>query len=68
MTDRTTGIVKWYDEVKGYGFIAQDGQKDIFVHRNGISTNSQTLFEGQKVSFEIVDGHKGPQAQDVTDA
>lgn len=57
------GIVKWYNETKGFGFIKTDDQKDIFVHRSGIK--GAALDEGQEVSFEIQDGKKGPVAVNV---
>jgi len=57
------GIVKWYNETKGFGFIKTDDQKDIFVHRSGIKGSG--LDEGQEVSFEIQDGKKGPVAVNV---
>ncbi len=62
-----TGTVKWFNDEKGYGFIKQENGKDIFVHYNSINGNGRkTLYEGQKVSFEVVDGKKGPQAENVT--
>jgi CspA family cold shock protein len=62
-----TGTVKWFNESKGYGFIAQDdGGKDVFVHFSAIQGNGfRTLADGQKVSFEIEQGPKGPQARNV---
>ena len=59
-----TGVVKWYDSVKGYGFILSDDGKDIFVHRTGLK-NLQKLEPGQKVKFEVSDGNKGPAAVNV---
>ena len=61
-----TGIVKWFNADKGYGFIAQENGPDVFVHfRAIISDGYKTLKEGQKVSFEVVQGQKGPQAEKV---
>ena len=63
----STGTVKWFNESKGFGFIAQDdGGADVFVHFSSIQGDGfKTLAEGQKVSFEIKDGPKGPQAENV---
>lgn len=62
-----TGTVKWFNESKGFGFISQDnGGNDVFVHFSSISGNGfKTLAEGQKVSFEVQQGPKGPQASNV---
>lgn len=61
------GIVKWFNDAKGYGFIATDEGKDIFVHYTAINMDGRkTLFEGQQVEFEIADGPKGPQAANVS--
>ncbi|KPK11235.1 MAG: cold-shock protein [Acidithiobacillales bacterium SG8_45] len=62
-----TGTVKWFNESKGFGFISQDdGGKDVFVHFSAITGDGfKTLAEGQKVSFEVQDGPKGPQAANV---
>jgi CspA family cold shock protein len=60
------GSVKWFDDRKGYGFIARDGGKDIFVHFSAIQGNGfKTLSEGEEVEFEIVNGPKGEQATNV---
>jgi CspA family cold shock protein len=60
------GSVKWFDDRKGYGFIARDGGKDIFVHFSAIQdTGFKTLTEGEEVEFEIVNGPKGEQATNV---
>ena len=64
----TTGTVKWFNEAKGFGFIAPaDGGKDVFVHFSGIAGSGfRTLNEGQEVEFEVKEGPKGLQATDVT--
>ena len=62
-----TGTVKWFNESKGFGFIAQDdGGADVFVHFSAIQGGGfKTLAEGQKVSFDVQNGPKGPQASNV---
>ncbi len=66
MADRVTGTVKWFNAAKGYGFIAHDGGKDVFVHYSAIQMNGyRTLSEGDQVEFTIEDGAKGPQAVQV---
>lgn len=61
------GKVKWFNESKGYGFIEQEGGKDIFVHYSAIqNAGFKTLKEGDLVEFEVVDGPKGLQASKVT--
>jgi len=61
-----TGTVKWFNNEKGYGFIATEGGKDVFVHFSAIEgTGYRTLEEGQKVEFEIGPGRKGDEARDV---
>ena len=61
-----TGTVKWFNAEKGYGFIAQDGGPDVFVHFSAIdATGYRSLEEGQRVEFEITSGPKGDQAQKV---
>lgn len=65
--DLVTGVVKWFNDEKGFGFILIEGEKDVFVHYKSINSEGRkTLLEGQKVSFEITDGAKGPQAENVT--
>ncbi len=67
MDDRVTGTVKWFNAAKGYGFIAHEGGKDVFVHYSAIQMNGyRTLTEGEQVEFTIEDGAKGPQAVNVT--
>lgn len=61
-----TGKVKFFNAEKGFGFITEDNGKDIFVHYTGIKASGyKTLEEGQKVSFDIVEGNRGPQAANV---
>jgi CspA family cold shock protein len=60
------GTVKWFNAAKGFGFIAQDGGKDVFVHHSAIQAEGyKTLDEGARVKFEVVDGPKGPAAANV---
>ena len=60
------GKVKWFSNVKGYGFIEQEGGQDVFVHYSSIQSEGyKTLEEGDVVTFEIVQGEKGPQASNV---
>ncbi len=62
----TRGRVKWFNDHKGYGFIEREEGPDVFVHYSAISGEGyKSLTEGQEVSFELVDGAKGPQAQNV---
>ena len=62
----TTGTVKWFNEAKGFGFIAQENGPDVFAHFSAIQGDGfRTLVEGQKVQFEITQGQKGPQAANI---
>lgn len=61
-----TGTVKWFNNDKGYGFISREGGPDVFVHYTAIQGSGyRSLEEGQRVEFEITQGPKGEQAQDV---
>ena len=61
------GTVKWFDERKGYGFIEQEDGADVFVHHSGINaTGFKSLNEGDRVTFDIEEGEKGPAAVNVT--
>jgi CspA family cold shock protein len=61
-----TGTVKWFNDAKGFGFIAQEGGKDVFVHHTAISADGfRSLKEGERVEFDIVEGPKGLQAANV---
>ncbi|MCV6604966.1 cold-shock protein [Porticoccus sp. GXU_MW_L64] len=63
---QTTGKVKWFNESKGFGFIEQESGPDVFVHFSAIQGDGfKTLAEGQAVSFNVVQGQKGPQAENV---
>ncbi|AAF96830.1 TPA: cold-shock protein [Vibrio cholerae] len=67
MSTKMTGSVKWFNETKGFGFLTQDnGGNDVFVHFNSIQSEGfKTLAEGQRVSFIVEQGKKGPQASNV---
>jgi CspA family cold shock protein len=67
MSDRITGKVKWFSNIKGYGFIERAEGPDVFVHFSAIQEEGyRSLKEGQEVEFVIEEGPKGPQAADVT--
>ncbi|MFO7760615.1 MAG: cold-shock protein [Thermodesulfobacteriota bacterium] len=62
----TEGTVKWFNEAKGFGFIESENGGDVFVHFSAIQAEGfKTLKEGEKVSFEVVEGKKGPAAENV---
>jgi CspA family cold shock protein len=64
----STGTVKWFNDAKGYGFITlEDGSKECFVHHSAIQGNGfKSLSEGDRVQFDVVEGKKGPAAENVT--
>ena len=63
---RVTGKIKWFNNAKGYGFIGQESGADVFVHYSAIQGEGyKTLQEGDTVEFEITEGQKGPQAENV---
>ena len=70
MADTVNGTVKWFNSEKGYGFIVQEnGGKDVFVHFRNINNSGYgrvSLEDGQKVTFEVGEGEKGPQAENVS--
>ena len=66
MSDLVEGTVKWFNDEKGFGFIEQQEGKDVFVHFSAINgAGRKTLREGQKVTMEVTQGQKGPQAENV---
>ncbi|HLF32199.1 MAG TPA: cold shock domain-containing protein [Xanthomonadales bacterium] len=66
MSDAVVGTVKWFNDEKGYGFIAREGERDVFVHFRAIAMDGRkSLKEGQQVKFTIGEGQKGPQAENV---
>ena len=67
MSERETGTVKWFNDAKGFGFISRENGEDVFVHFRAIEMQGfKSLKEGQKVSFTVVQGQKGLQAEDVS--
>lgn len=65
-SERTIGTVKWFSDRKGYGFIAREGESDVFVHYSAIEDSGyRTLAEGQQVEFTLEDGPRGPAASNV---
>jgi len=66
MSDTIIGTVKWFNDEKGFGFIAREGERDVFVHFRAIAMEGRkSLREGQQVEFTIGEGQKGPQAENV---
>ena len=66
MSDKVIGTVKWLNDEKGFGFIAREGERDVFVHFRAIAMEGRkSLNEGQQVEFTIGEGQKGPQAENV---
>lgn len=64
-----TGTVKWFDDAKGFGFISREGGSDVFAHfKQIVGDGFKTLTEGQRVSFNVVQGVKGPQAEQIVSA
>ena len=67
MTEKETGTVKWFNDSKGYGFISREAGEDVFVHHSAISGSGfKTLAEGDRVTFDVEQGAKGPSALNVT--
>ena len=67
MSEQVTGTVKWFNDEKGFGFIEQEGGKDVFVHFSAINGDGRkTLTDGQQVIMTVTQGQKGPQAENVT--
>ncbi len=66
MSEQVQGTVKWFNDEKGYGFIEQEGGKDVFVHYSSINgSGRKTLVEGQQVTMDVTQGQKGLQAENV---
>ena len=70
MSEQKNGTIKWFNQKKGYGFIATDveGEKDVFVHNSAAREAGLHLNEGDKITFEIEDGDKGPSAVNLKKA
>jgi CspA family cold shock protein len=69
MSDRQIGTVKWFNDAKGFGFISRESGPDVFVHFRAIGGSGfRTLQEGQRVSFDVTQGPKGAQAENVSAA
>ena len=63
---RVSGTVKWFNDAKGFGFIEQEGGADVFVHHSAIQAEGfKTLKDGQRVTMDVTQGQKGPQAENV---
>jgi len=63
---RVSGTVKWFNDAKGFGFIEQEGGADVFVHHSAIQSEGfKSLKEGQRVTMDVTQGQKGPQAENV---
>jgi CspA family cold shock protein len=63
---KSTGTVKWFNETKGFGFIEQQSGPDVFAHYSAIESEGfKTLTEGQRVEFNVTEGKKGPQAENI---
>ena len=66
MADRESGTVKWFNDSKGFGFIEREGAEDVFVHHSAIQEEGfKSLSEGQRGEFTVVQGQKGPAAENV---
>ncbi|MDP5057392.1 MAG: cold-shock protein [Marinomonas hwangdonensis] len=67
MSNTVKGTVKWFNEIKGFGFIEQESGPDVFAHFSAIASSGfKTLSEGQQVEFVVTAGQKGPQAENIT--
>ncbi|MFC1936690.1 cold-shock protein [Chloroflexota bacterium] len=67
MSEKEQGTVKWFNDAKGFGFIERESGDDVFVHHTAIMADGfRSLAEGQRVEFTVVQGQKGPQAEQVT--